>query len=86
MERVVAAAIEAPEGAAGIDAITDPQAGAAQTDGCNFLEGEAQGVCRDPESPRALGRGGLPVAAEIKLGASLVVQMCHVFSYGPVIV
>jgi len=85
LERVVAALVEALEGVAGIDAVTDPEAGAAQTDGCNFLEGEAQGVCRDPESPRALGCGSLPVATEIELGASLVVQMCHVFSCGPVI-
>jgi hypothetical protein len=85
LQRVIAALVEAFEGAAGIDAVTDPEAGAAQADGRNFLEGEAQGMCRDPESPRAMGRGTLPVATEIKLGASLVVQRCHVFSCGPVI-
>lgn len=64
------------------NAVADMQSGAAQADRRCLFEGKAQGVGGDPEGPGPLGSGSMPVAPEIKLGASLVVHMCHIFSVG----
>jgi len=76
-QRVVAAGVEAPEVATGELMPTDGKTGAPKADGSRFLEGEAQGMRCATKRARAEGSCGVPVAAEMKLGASEVVEFCH---------
>ena len=77
LERIIGAAVEPFEGRAGEYAVPDFQSCARQADGGGFLEGKSQGVGGNPEGPWAKNGRSVPVAAEIELGAVLVVQVCH---------
>ena len=77
LERVIVAAIELLEGGTGENPVSDLEPCARQADWGGFLEGKSQCVCGDPEGPWAKNGRGVPVAAEIELGAVLVVQVCH---------
>lgn len=82
LKRIVVAAVQPFEGGTGEDPVADLQPGAVQADWRGVFEGKSQCVGRHPEAPGAHGGGSVPVAAEIKLGASLVVQFCHVVPVG----
>ena len=53
--------------------VSDYQPGAPEADRCSFLDGETDGLGGGAEGPWSLGKSGSAVAAEIKLGASLIV-------------
>src|SRR5207249_5022357 len=77
-QRIVGAAIERGEFVARKDRPANLEPGAMKADGRCLLERKTKGVGGGAEGPRTLrGRAG-PVPAEIELGASLVVKMCHV--------
>ncbi len=57
--------------------MTHQEAGATEADGGGFFKGEADRLGGGTEAACSLGECGLPAAAEIKLGASLEVRICH---------
>lgn len=83
---IVRAAIEPAQFITRICHVADDEPSAVKADGSRFLEGEADCLGSGAEAFCSLGRRSVPVAAEKKLGASVVVKMGHIFSNDPTFV
>ena len=85
-QRIVGASIKLLEIVSRESHVADNKPGAVEADGGSFFEGEADCLGGGAEAFCSLGRRSVPVAAEVKLGASVEVQMCHIFSNDPTFV
>lgn len=69
----IGTAVQPEKVVAGEMFISDHHPGATKADRCSLLDGETDGLGGGAEGPRSLRKSGSAVAAEIKLGASLIV-------------
>jgi hypothetical protein len=77
------AAIESSQLIARKGHVAHDKAGAPKAYGSGFFKSEANGLGGGTEAARPCRQCGLPAAAEIKLGASLEVWICHFSLFDP---